>query len=450
MSNSMYYDSLPDMGPIPDERDIPFERVKPNGDANGHAAMPVEDWPEPLGEAAFHGLAGDVVRAFAPHTEADLVAILLQFLAAFGNAAGRGSYLIVEGDRHPPQTWPVLVGKSSKARKGVSWGRTRRLFEQAAPEWERERIVSGLSSGEGLICAVRDPIKTLVTDKKSGIQNELETDAGVDDKRLLVLESEFASPLRHFERSGNTLSSTLRAFWDNGKVSSLTKNTPAKTTGAMVTVIGHITVDELRRYLTRTEMGNGLANRFLFACVRRSKELPFGGDQVDTTRLVERIRDLLYRLLLGDTPVSWDAGAARLWRQVYGELSRDRAGLVGSVTSRAEAQVVRLALTYALLDGEAKIAEPHLQAALELWRYCEQSVDVIFGTSTGDPVADEIDRMLKKSPDGLTRANIYDLLGRNRSKDEIGRALALLLSAGAARSETRPTRGRPEERWFSL
>jgi hypothetical protein len=106
----------------------PFEQPKPNGHLR-----PVDiNWPDPLGEAAFHGLAGDVVRAFAPHTEADPVALLLQFLAAFGNAAGRGSYVTVEGDRHPPQTWPVLVGKSAKARKGTSWGRIRGLFEQAA------------------------------------------------------------------------------------------------------------------------------------------------------------------------------------------------------------------------------------------------------------------------------------------------------------------------------
>src|SRR4051794_6319048 len=86
---------------------------------NGHA-LPAENWPEPLGEAAFHGLAGEVVRAFAPHTEADPIAILLQFLTAFGNAAGRWSYVRVEGDRHPPQVWPVLVGESAKARKGTS------------------------------------------------------------------------------------------------------------------------------------------------------------------------------------------------------------------------------------------------------------------------------------------------------------------------------------------
>jgi hypothetical protein len=43
---------------------------------------------------------------------------------------------------------------------------------------------------------------------------------------------------------------------------------------------------------------------------------------------------------------------------------------------------VRLALIYALLDGADNIAEPHLMAALEIWRYCDQSVAIIFGTST--------------------------------------------------------------------
>src|SRR4051812_13191308 len=135
-----------------------FLDYRPGPQPNGHAT--IEDWPDPLSDAAYYGLAGDVVRAFAPHTEADSVAILLQFLAAFGNAAGRGSYVRVEGNRHPPQIWPVLVGKSSKARKGTSWGRIRSLFAEAAPDWERERIVSGLSSGEGLIWNGRDPMTT--------------------------------------------------------------------------------------------------------------------------------------------------------------------------------------------------------------------------------------------------------------------------------------------------
>ena len=66
-----------------------------------------------------------------------------------------------------------------------------------------------------------------------------------------------------------------------------------------------------------------------------------------------------------------------------------------------------------------------------------------------DMKADEIHRKLTAAPDGLTRAAIYNMFGRNRSRDEIGAALGDLLNASLARSETRATGGRPEERWFS-
>ena len=60
------------------------------------------EWPKPLAVEAFHGLAGDVVRTIEPHSEADVAALLIQFLAAFGVAAGRFAYFAVEADRHYP------------------------------------------------------------------------------------------------------------------------------------------------------------------------------------------------------------------------------------------------------------------------------------------------------------------------------------------------------------
>jgi hypothetical protein len=143
-------------------------------------------WPEPLPQEAFHGLAGDVVLTLEPHTEADRAAILVQFLCAFGNVAGRQSYLQVEGDRHPPQIWPVLVGETAKGRKGTSWGRVKALFEQAVPGWD-SRVTSGLSSGEGVIWQVRDPIITTSVDKKTGERVKTETDSGVDDKLTCIV-----------------------------------------------------------------------------------------------------------------------------------------------------------------------------------------------------------------------------------------------------------------------
>jgi hypothetical protein len=330
--------------------------------------LPKDNWPERLGTAAYHGIAGETVRAIEPNTEADSVAILLQFLAAFGNACGRHSYYQVEGDRHPAVIWPVLVGPTAKGRKGTAWGRVREVMAQVDPGWASDHIVSGLSSGEGIVHAVRDPVV-------NGDGEEVAS--GVADKRLLVIEPEFASPLRHMERSGNILSSTLRSFWDTGSSASLTKNSPEKATGATVTVIGHITVDEIRRYLTKTERANRLANRFLFALVRRSKSLPFGGDRVDLHPFVERLKEFHARAW-PDQRINWtDAGGA-IWASVYPRLSEGKPGLAGAVTSRAETQVVRLALTYALLDGAAAIDAAHVDAALAVWRYCEQSARIIF------------------------------------------------------------------------
>jgi hypothetical protein len=403
-------------------------------------AAPVGDpWPGPLSEEAYHGITGEIVRAIEPNTEADPVAILLQFLATFGNACGRRCYYQVEGDRHPAVIWPVLVGPTSKGRKGTAWGRARGLMAQVDTVWDSDHVVSGLSSGEGIVHAVRDPA---VNGKGE------EVDPGVKDKRLLVVESEFASPLRHMERSGNILSSTLRSFWDSGSSASLTKNSPEKATGATVTVIGHVTADELRRYLTKTERANGLANRFLFALVRRSKVLPFGGDQFNSEPFVAPLKESVARAW-GDRRIGWTENGAAIWTDVYPGLSEGKPGLAGAITSRAETQVVRLALIYALLDGAAAIDAAHVDAALAVWRYCEQSARIIFGMLTGNELADSILAMLRIAHAGMTRRDINNALGRHEESQAIALALNALVVAGLAHAETRGTKGRSEERWFA-
>ena len=122
-------------------------------------------WPQPLGEAAFHGLVGRIVRVIEPHTEADPAALLVQLLVAVGNALGRAPHFIAEADRHALNLFTVLVGQTAKGRKGSSWGWTPRLFEKVDAQkpgglrnttgvGQSLNVASGLSSGEGLI-AVR-------------------------------------------------------------------------------------------------------------------------------------------------------------------------------------------------------------------------------------------------------------------------------------------------------
>jgi hypothetical protein len=411
-------------------------------------------WPDPPGLEAFHGLAGQIVQTIEPSTEADPAALLVQTLVAFGSVVGRSAHFRVEADYHHTNEFAVLVGRTSKARKGTSWGRVSGLMRQADEQWINERVVSGVSSGEGVIWAVRDPIHTRerIGGKGDVRYEEVEKDPGIDDKRLLLYEPEFANVLKQTERQGNTASVVLRQAWDGSHVlRTLTKNSPAKSTGAHVALVGHITAEELQRYLNQTETANGFANRFLFVCADRSKILPEGGP-LDAAAL-DALRDELVQALesaKATGEVKRDEEARGIWRAVYGELSEGKPGLAGALLARAEAHVMRLAMLYALLDRSSNIQGPHLLAALALWDYCDRSVRFVFGDSMGDPVADELLRLLRGCPNGLTRTQIRDYFQRNASADRIGRALGLLLQHRLARREEQPSGGRPTERWFAI
>jgi hypothetical protein len=410
-------------------------------------------WPERPASEAYHGLPGQIVDALSPASEADPAALLVQALLAFGSAVGRGPHAAVESDRHGINEYGVLVGRTSKARKGTSWGRIAALFRAADEAWAADRVQTGLSSGEGLVWAVRDPIRRRerTKDRSGPVRSEeIEADPGIEDKRLLVYEPEFANVLKQTERQCNTLSAILRQAWDGGDLRTLTKNAPARATGAHVSLIGHITADELRRYLTGTEAANGFGNRFLWVCTDRSKLLPEGGT-VDP-----RAWEQLVGALAGALAFAREAGrlerdeeARAVWCQAYGELSEGRPGLAGALIARAEAHVLRLSLLYALIDRSHIVRPPHLLAALALWEYCSRSVAYVFGDSLGDALADELLRLLRSCRDGLTRTNIRDYFRHNQSADRVSRALRLLLTHKLARYEQVQTGGKPAERWYA-
>ena len=411
----------------------------------------VDDFPEPLSDVAFHGLAGDIVRRIEPHTEADPVALLIQVLTAFGNVIGREPHAIADGSRHPMNLFAVIVGESSKSRKGTSWAHVRGIFKRADEQWQK-CIASGLSSGEGVIWAVRDPITKTVKNRKSGHYQDEIVDAGIADKRLCVVEGEYANVLKVMAREGNTLSPVIRGAWDSGNLRSMTKNSEARATGAHVSIIGHITKDELRRLLTETESANGFGNRFLWLAVRRSKCLPEGGklDQENLNDLVMRLHDAIeFSRNAGE--VTRSEGARELWAIVYPQLSEGKPGLLGAITARAEAQVLRLSAIFALLDCSTSIQAEHHRAALALWNYCDRSAKWIFSTATGDTHADRILLALRVAgSEGLTRKQILDdVFQRNVSGDLLSEALQSLRRWRLAHCRKELTAGKPRERWFA-
>jgi len=128
--------------------------------------------------------------------------------------------------------------------------------------------------------------------------------------------------------------------------------------------LGHVTAEELRRRLDATEIataweidscssGSNGASAFRTAAV-------FPLDELEATRrprrdAIDRARKLG---VLNRSPE-----AERRWTEIYYGLDDDVDGVVGLLTARAEAQMLRLSVAYALLDGSATIEVAHLDAA---------------------------------------------------------------------------------------
>jgi hypothetical protein len=300
--------------------------------------------PPELSPNALYGAVGSVVRKLEPHTEAHPAALLVQFLVALGNVIGRGPYYVTEGDRQYPNLFAAIVGDSSVGKKGTSWGRVVSLMREVDRDWSSSNIVSGLGSGEAVIDKLKDTDDPIA--------------AALTDKRLLLMEGEFAQVLQVMSRTGSTVSSIIRQAWDTGTLSNLTKGNHMKATDAHMSILAHVTKSELRRLMSSVESSNGFSNRFLWCFSTRTKLLPDGGnihpeefyDEISSIR-----RNIVAIQQAGSFQVERDEEASQYWREIYPDLTSARTGRWGASTSRGAPQVVRLSLLFCVLDGKRTI-----------------------------------------------------------------------------------------------
>jgi hypothetical protein len=138
------------------------------------------------------------------------------------------------------------------------------------------------------------------------------------------------------------------------------------------------------------------------------------------------------------------AEADALWSDMYHAIAeQDLPGIVGSITARAEAHLLRLSMVYALLDGTGIVEERHLRAAWAVWCYADESAAYIFGDAGGDPLADRILAELRKHPDvGLSNTDLSALFHRHARADELERARVSLVDRGLAETVAQKTNGR--------
>jgi hypothetical protein len=373
-------------GPQPEAADHPGADEGPEAD-DFDGALPAEAWVGPADLAAFYGVLGNLTQELGPTTEADVHAVLFHLLLGFGGIVGRGPHIMVGEARHGVNEFCLVVGPTGAGRKGSAWHAVRPIFKDVDPAWGAGHIQTGLSTGEGLKLKVRD--ETKICDKN--VCEYIISNHVIYDKRLFLIEEEFAEVIIAASREGNTLNTCLSSAWDGTKLGAMTRKDPLEVTDPHVCLLAHITVEELLARLSKVDIAGGLINRFLICLSRRSNSLPFGGRLPDQRRreYVDRLRGAVAHAS-GMGALDWTQAGRDLWAEVYPGLNVARPGAWGKATDRQAPHTLRVAAIFALADGLGRIDVPHIRAAQAVLDYSLRSARHIFGEQTGSPVADSI------------------------------------------------------------
>jgi hypothetical protein len=362
-------------------------------DGEGPAPEPETPQTPGMGDEAFHGVAGDYIRSLKGNSEASQEGMLVLFLSAFSSMVGYRAWTRVEETIHYPNLFAIIAGKSSRARKDTGYNRIIKPLKEADETWAKECCKSHFASGEAL---------TEYFIKRQS------------DPRLFFADREFKGTLSICAREGNTLSPKVRSLYDSIAMEDNTKSggqrVATKTTGSWV---GLITLRELRETLADVELASGFANQFLFAIAKRSKKLPFGGKPADTSHAAGKVRDVLEWLDEQERHIQFSDEARAIWSEFYDGLSDDDPDYL----TRAEANTLRLAMNFAILDRSEEIRPEHLKAALAVWQFCAASATEVFG-SQGSPDAERLAQAVKQSRK-MSRTQISEFFGRNKLTREL-------------------------------
>ncbi len=383
--------------------------------------------------AVFCGWLGETVRELDPTTEADPIAVLVNLMSGAGAMIGRRPHLWIGNDRHPALIWALTVGATSAGRKGSATSTAKRPLATAFPEFfSPEHTPRGLNSGEGLIEYVKDD------DSDNASPASL-------DKRLWVVESEYAVTMSRGRREGSSLPGVLRQAWDGEDLGSMVRDS-MKATNPHIAILGHITPDEFRAKMQDSEMAGGTYNRFLPIFCHRNLILPEsrGADPQLIDNLAHAWRTVLNDAAkVGEVQISAEARA--LYREeIYPALTEDAAGgALAEFTARAAPYALRAAMVYALCDHGDTIQEEHMRAAWHLVNYARATAAHLVGSRSGDPKLDKLAAAVRKAgPEGLTGNDIHRLF-KNDRKAERERLMAALLEQPGYTRRQRATRGRP-------
>jgi hypothetical protein len=379
-------------------------------------------WAGDLADAALHGPLGSFARNVAEITRAHPAGVLLAALPFAGAFLARTAYFRYGETMQFPRLFVMTVAKTPYAQHTTLLGPVYRLITAVTkmmPAVDAVEVVSGpIISTRQMIC-------------RSG--------AAGDNPQPIVVVGGFDGSW--WRRRGSSVHTKMCNNWDGLNFPDLSD--PRRLPCPPIGIVGHQCQDDL---LEVAPTAFGVASRCLWCCI--------DGHEVGAQPkplAEEKLNELAKGLTAGIAKarslneMGFAEGALALWRASYPVLTRERKDFVANVVLLGGAQVIRVAMVFALLDGSRLIEEPHLRAALTVWHYCRESAERVFGARSGDPLAQHLQSLLQAGPH--TRTQMHAALHNHTSRAHLSAALASLEADGLVVRERSPTSGRPRETW---
>lgn len=323
-------------------------------------------------EDAFYGPLGLLAKRIEPFVPINSLALYCELLVALGTIVGRRAVIRYIEDEHFSNLFLIMVGKTGVG-KGTSWNIVNRIATEISDDFP-SLVPTDSASAPGLIALVRDPSTKVVNGKET-------QDAGVVDKRRLVLFEEMETLFTAMRRQGSTLDQTWRLAWA-GRTLENNARTQERATNPHLSTICQITPEAFKQAINERahcRVTSGFINRFLIVPVTRERRIHRSSTLPDVQDSVATIRQALNSLGPVKDPPSpreftWAPEACGEWDAFCDALDDEDAFLEGVETAygRLKPMIMRVAMLLAVIDDDSMIRLCHLRAAKAL---CLQLVD---------------------------------------------------------------------------
>lgn len=332
-------------------------------------------------EECFFGVAGLLANESAPQVGVSREAVLFQLLIFIGNMCEHKFHFNLGGSKLYLNDYLLIVGETSKAKKGTSLKTVKYFIEKINEEYYKTCIRTGVNSGEGLVNAVRDRVISL-EEKKNGEIKETVLDEGGKSKTALFIEPEFSRLMKSGKRDGNTSTEILRQAWDGDYLEVVVKKDSCSSSDHHISMIGHITQNEFEFLNSNVDSTNGYLNRFLFCRIFNGSPVPLpkSFDSLSFSFMPRLFSVIAFIRNTGTEELKLEESAISFWEEIYSDFFYSPDDGFSELMARTPTHILKVAMIFSVLDCSYCISKDHLISAKAIVDYSNDSIRFIFSS----------------------------------------------------------------------